>query len=81
MRGISLITSLRIHMILFFKITERTFQGYSVKIICLLKHTSSLITFAKKKKKKSCVCCGNEKASKVSTTEPLILPFHQVSDN
>lgn len=85
-QGISLISSLRIHMILlwfvwvFFKITEITFQGYSVRIINLLKHTSSLITFSKEKKK-SCVHCGNEKASKASTTEPRILPFHQVSDN
>lgn len=70
MRGISLITSLRIHMILFFKITERTFQGYSVKIICLLKHTSSLITFAKKKKKKAVCAVAMKKLVKSAQLSP-----------
>jgi len=32
-------------------------------------------------KKKSRLYPENEKATKVSTTEPLILLFHQVSDN
>lgn len=51
----------------------RTFQGYSVRIINLLKHTSSLITFAKKtekeKKKGGAGAVAMKEASKVSTAE------------
>lgn len=59
---ISLIGSLRIRMILSCTTVERTFQGYSVRTINLLKHTSSLITCEKKTEKKRRVCCSNEKS-------------------